>query len=108
MFFRFLAEIRLRTLINHLKIQVLDPNRAIFIPPAPCLKSQSERDNMETKFDLLGKFVPAPCMVKRRNLVRLSAGGGGERKYLMNSEIKLSLGLQISGGGGLGRGEENN
>ena len=65
-------------------------------------------DNMETKFDLLGKFVPAPCMVKRRNLVRLSAGGGGERKYLMNSEIKLSLGLQISGGGGLGRGEENN
>ena len=36
------------------------------------------------------------------------AGGGGERKYLMNSEIKLSLGLQISGGGGLGRGEENN
>ena len=61
---------------------------------------------METKFDLLGKFVPAPCMVKRRNLVRLSAGGGGERKYLMNSEIKLSLGLQISGGGGLGRGEE--
>ena len=63
---------------------------------------------METKFDLLGKFVPAPCMVKRRNLVRLSAGGGGERKYLMNSEIKLSLGLQISGGGGLGRGEENN
>ena len=46
---------------------------------------------METKFDLLGKFVPAPCMVKRRNIVRLSAGGGGERKYLKNSEIKLSL-----------------
>ena len=45
-------------------------------------------------------------MVKRRNLVLLSAGGGGERKYWMNSEIKLSLGLQISGGGGLGRGEE--
>ena len=38
----------------------------------------------------------------------VKAGGGGERKYFMNSEIKLSLGLQISGGGGLGRGEENN
>ena len=36
MFFKFLAEIRLRTPINHLKKQVLDPFRAIFIPPAPC------------------------------------------------------------------------
>ena len=40
-FFRYLAEIRLRTLINHLKKQVLDPKRANSVPPAPCLKPQS-------------------------------------------------------------------
>ena len=44
-FFRFLAEIRLRTLIKSSQKQVLDPNRAISIPPAPCLKLQSERSD---------------------------------------------------------------
>ena len=41
MFFKFLAEIRLRTPLKS-PHKVLDPDRAIFIPPAPCLKSQSE------------------------------------------------------------------
>ena len=41
-FFRLLAEIRLRTLINCPKKASSPPKRANSVPPAPCLKLQSE------------------------------------------------------------------
>ena len=40
-FFRFLAEMRFRTIIKLLQKQVLEPKRAVLVPPAPCLKLQS-------------------------------------------------------------------
>ena len=41
-FFRFLAEIRFRTIMKLLRKQVLEPKRAVWVPPSPCLKQQSE------------------------------------------------------------------
>ena len=43
-FFRFLAEIRLRTLIKSPQKQVFEPKRANSVPPATCLKLQSEQE----------------------------------------------------------------
>ena len=41
-FFRFLAEIRLRTIVKLPRKPILEPKRAVLVPPAPCLKLQSE------------------------------------------------------------------
>ena len=46
MFFKFLAEIRLRPPIKSPQKPSFRPNRAIFIPPAPCLKLQSGTTHM--------------------------------------------------------------
>ena len=42
MFFRFLAETRFRTIMKLLQKPVLEPTRAVLVPPSPRLKQQSE------------------------------------------------------------------
>ena len=37
-FFRFLTEIRFRTIMKLTKKHILDPKSAVSVPPSPCLK----------------------------------------------------------------------
>ena len=59
-FFRFLAEIRLRTIMKLPQKQILEQHRAVFVPLSPCLKEQSadwflDRDDLKNSKDFHSK-----------------------------------------------------